>query len=204
MIERRRPRHTRVKWLEIPQVAQGSEDRCSSVGNSLAGAIGAKFFNIAGLDPRGNNKCWKTAAKSVEVERIASSIGSSLGVAEVIWARGERGLYVVVEASGFVKGDDEQSVVPLRTIAKRIVELLEKNLAIRHEAGGMHGVGPDATARRVDVGELGKTSQISVLEELIKSLQIFGRSTAGFSPVEIKRIAAAGSGIVSPCDVKLC
>ena len=65
---------------------------------------------------------------------------------------------MIVEAARFIKGDDQERLVPLGTGADGVVNVLEQLLAGGDQTGGMHGVGLIAAAGRVDEGEFGQTT----------------------------------------------
>lgn len=125
-------------------------------------------------DPWGDDPLGKTAAVSVEVERVLLSIWRLLGVRQVIWANSSRRLVVVVEAAGLVEGDDEESVLPLWGDAEGVVDLLEEDLAGGDGAGWVHGVGGDAAAGGVDVGVRREGAEQCVLEELLEGDDVAG------------------------------
>lgn len=99
---------------------------------------------------------------------------------------------MVVEASSLVKGDDEEGVLPLRAVAEGVVHLLEENLAVGDEAGGVHGVSADAAARGVDVGELREAAEVGVLVELVEGLHFLLGVAAGDGRSKVHGITAAG------------
>lgn len=67
----------------------------------------------------------------------------------------------------------------------------------------MHGVGSDATAERVEVGELGEAAQIGVLVEFLDRLDLAGVA-AVVQPLEVPGIALRSDGrIVLPGNTNL-
>lgn len=172
VIERRRILDTGVEGLEVPQIAKGAQGRFGAVGDNLASAVFTKLLDICRVDPGGDDPSGEAAASTVEGICVALSIRGSLRVGEVVRPGSERWGHMVVETTGFVKGDDEESVFPLWTSTDGIVQLLQENLAIRDETGWVHGGGPDTAAARVDEGEFRKTSQVSILEEALQGLDV--------------------------------
>lgn len=155
MLERRSPLDTRGKRLEVPEVAQSAEDGGRAVGHGAASSVGALLLDNALANPRRNKKSRNAATQTVELEGVVASGGHLLGVSKLVGARGERRRNMVMEATGLVEGQDKKSFVPLRAGAERLVDVLDERFAVGDETGGVHGVGADVTAGRVDEGEFG-------------------------------------------------
>lgn len=192
MIKRRRPLNTRCERLEIPQVSKRPQNRRSTVRHLVAIAVNTKLLNVPLRDPWGDNPRWQTASKTVKLESVLVLIRRGDGVSEVIRARGKRRRHVVVEASGLVKGDNEEGVLPLRAVADGVVHLLEEDLAVRDETGGVHGVCANTTARGVDVGELREAAEVGVLVELFEGLHVLLGVAAGDGRGEVHGVTGAG------------
>lgn len=202
MIKRRRPLNTRRERLEIPQVSKRPQDRRGTVCHLLALAVDTELLNVPLRDPRGDDPRWQTASKTVKLEGVLILVRRGDGVSEVVRARCQRRRHVVVETSGLVKGDDEEGVLPLRAVTEGIVHLLEENLAVRNQASGVHRVCANATAGRVDVGELWEAAEVGVLVELVEGLHVRLGGAAGDGPVKVHGVTVAGYRcIVLPGDV---
>lgn len=127
-----------------------------------------------------------------------------LGVGLVIGADGKRGSDVVEESTGLIEGDEEKGLLPLRTGADGIVDLLQENLTEGDVSGGVHGVGVQAAAGGVDVGQLGEEAQVGVLVEVLERDDVALGVLGG--PVEeqgIGKEGTVGAVVVEPRDALL-
>lgn len=111
---------------------------------------------------------------------------------------------MVVESTCLVEADEEKGLLPLRASADGVVDLLQENLAEGDVAGGVHGVGVQTAAGRVDVRQLGEETKVGVLVEVLErhnvALGVFG------GPVEEQGIGtegAVGAVVVEPRDALL-
>lgn len=109
---------------------------------------------------------------------------------------------MVKEATGLVEGDQQHGLLPLRAGAESIIDLLQENLAGRNLAGRVHGVGVEAAAGRIDVGELGECSQESILEEVLEGHDVgLGVGGSPFEEHGVRKESAVGAIVVLPGDV---
>lgn len=205
MVESRRVRDTGRKVLQIPEVSKSLEDRGGTVRGSLAGGgVDTEVLNVSLGGVRRDEPGRHTAAQTVKVEGVGGAVGGGFGVGLVVWADGKRGLDVVEETAGLVVGDQQQGLVPLGPGADGIVDLLEEDLAEGDVAGGVHGVGVEAAARGVDVGELGQEAEVGVLVEVLEGNDVlFG--ILGDPAVEesVGEEGAVGAVVVLPADALL-
>jgi hypothetical protein len=202
VVERRRPLNTRRERREIPQVPKSPQDRCSTVRHSLATAVNTKLLNVSRGNPRRDDPGRQTASKTIKLEGILVLVRGSDGVSKVIRARRKRRRDVVMETSSLIESDDEEGVLPLRSVADGIVHLLEEDFSIRDETGRVHGVSANTAARGVDVGELREAAEVGVLVELVEALHVLLGVAAGNGGGEVHGVAAAGDGgVVLPGDV---
>lgn len=205
VVKGRRVRDTGSEVLQVPEVAEGLEDRGGRVRRRLAGGgVGAVLLNVALGRVGGDQPGGHTATEAVELEGVLVAVGGGLGVGLVVGADGQRGGDVVGETTSLIVGDQEEGLLPLRTGADSVVDLLDEDLAVRDVAGGVHGVGVGAAAGRVDVGELGQLTQVGVLEEVLDGdngvLGLLG------GPVEehgIGQEGTVGTVVVAPGDAVL-
>lgn len=169
VVKGRRVRDTGSKVLQVPQVAQSLQDRGGRVSRGLTGdRVGTVVLNVAGGGVGRHEPSRHTATETVEAEGVRATIGGSLGVGLVVRADSQWRSNVVEETTGLVIGDEQESLVPLRTGPNGVVDLLDEDLAERDVAGGVHGVGVQATAGRVDVGKLGQEAEVGILVEVLK------------------------------------
>lgn len=141
------------------------------------------------------------ATKTVEVESVLAAVGGGLSVGLVVGTDSERGSDVVEETTGLIVGNEQEGLLPLRAGAESIVDLLDEDLAERDVARGMHGVGVQAAAGRVDVGELGQKAQVGVLEEVLNGDNVLLSVLGG--PVEehgVGQEGTVGTVVVAPRD----
>ena len=111
---------------------------------------------------------------------------------------------MVEESTRLVVSEQQHGLIPLRTDAEGIVDLLDEHLAKGDVARRVHGVSVETAAGRVDVRELRQQAQIGVLEEVLQRhhvrLGILG------SPVEEQGVGIEGTIrtiIIVPADVVL-
>ena len=112
---------------------------------------------------------------------------------------------MIVETTGLVVGEEEQTTLPEWTVAECFIDLLDKDLTVRHIAVGVHRVGVRATARGIDVGQCGKLSQVGILEEVLHGDNTAWGILGG--PVEEESVgqeSAVRPVIVQPADSLLC
>lgn len=205
MVESRRVRDTGRKVLQIPEVSKGLENGGSTVRGSLAGGrVNTVVLNVSLGGIRRDKPSRHTAAQTVKGEGVGAAVDGGLGVGLVVRADGKRGLDVVEETAGLVVGDEQEGLVPLGTGADSIVDLLDEDLAEGDVAGGVHGVGVEAAARGVDVGELGQETEVGVLVEVLERDDVlFG--VLGDPAVEqsVRKEGTVGAVVVLPADALL-
>jgi hypothetical protein len=205
MIKGRRVLDTRTHILQIPQVTQSLEDRGSTVRRRLASnGIGTIVLNMTAGSIGGDQPSGHTATETIKVESVVLAVLGSLSVSLVVRTDSQRGGNVVEETTCLIEGDEEEGLVPLGTGADGIVDLLEENLTERDVAGGVHGVGVEAAAGGVDVGELGEQTKIGVLVEVLKGHDVALGVLCG--PVEehgIGQEVAVRAIVVAPRDALL-
>lgn len=160
---------TRGQVREIPEVAQGLEDRGRTVGRGLArGRVDTVVLDVAlggvGRDQPGRH----TATEAVKSQGVVLTVGSSLSVSLLIRTDGSGRGDVVEETTRLVVGNQEKRLLPLRTGADGIVDLLQQNLAEGNVAARVHGVGVAGAAGWVDVGDLRKETKVSILVEVLQ------------------------------------
>lgn len=107
IIEARSRLYARGERLEIPQVAQGPKDGGRVVGYGLALTVRAKLLYMPSGDPRTDQPGGQTAAQAIELKGVRLAGGCGLGVGEIVWADSQWGRDMVVETTGFVKGDNK-------------------------------------------------------------------------------------------------
>lgn len=205
VVKGRGVRDTGGQVLQIPQVTQGLENGGGRVRGRLAsGGVNTVVLDVTPGSVGGNEPSGHAATKTVELEGVAGAVGGFLSVGLVVGADGQGGSDVVVETTCLVKGDQQQGLVPLGTSADSVVDLLQKDLAGGDVAGGVHGVGVQAAAGGVEVGQLGEGAQVGVLVE------VFERNHTGLGvghgPVEeqgVGKEGAVGAVIVLPGDALL-
>lgn len=196
---------TRAQILQVPQVTEGLEDGGSTVRGRLAGdGVSTVALNVTLGGVRREQPGGDTTTETVEAESVRAAIMRGLGVGLVIGANGKRGSDVVEESTSLVEGDKEEGFLPLRASADGIVDLLQENLTEGDVAGGVHGVGVQAAAGGVNVGQLGEQAQVGVLVEVLDrddvALGVFG------GPVEehgIGKEGTVGAVVVEPRDALL-
>lgn len=177
------PLNPRGERSKIPQIAQSPQNGRSAVGNGVAVGVHALLLDNALADPRRDQQSGHATTQTVEFERVVATCRHLLGVGEVVRARGEWRGNVVVETAGLIEGQDEQGLVPLRARAEGLVDVLNEGFAVGDKTSGVHGVGPDVAAGRINEGELGELAGIGGLEELLQGLGLVGVA-AGERPVE--------------------
>jgi len=107
IIKARSRLHARGERVEIPQVTQGPKDGGRVVGHGLARTVRAKLLYMPGGDPRTDQPGGQAAAQAIEFKDVRLAGGCGLGVGEIIGADSQWGRDMVVETTGFVKGDNE-------------------------------------------------------------------------------------------------
>ena len=165
VVERGGLGNSRGERLNSPKVTQGLENRGSLVrllgsGHRVSSVVLDVALRSIGADQPGGH----TATQTVKIEGVVLAVGGSLGVGLVVRADSSRGSYVVEETTCLIEGNDDHSLVPLGAGADSVVDLLDENLAEGNVARGVHGVGVQVTARGVDVRELGKKTQVGILQ----------------------------------------
>ena len=217
MVERRGPLNSGSERLKVPEVTQGAENGRGAVRDGLAIRVATVLLDRALADPGGDEEGGDAAAKTVESVGVADAVGSLLGVGEVVRRRGEWGRNVVVETTRLVKGKDEESVLPLRTSAKRVVDLLDESFSIRNQATVVHRGGTNTTAGRVKIREGRQVSCDSISVELGHRDNLVGvvrgerpsvslglrTSTPGSIPVVEPREILLGHGLENRGKVEL-
>lgn len=111
---------------------------------------------------------------------------------------------MIEESTSLIEGDEEKGLVPLGTGADGVVDLLDEHLTVGDVAGGVHGVGVQATAGGVDVGQLGEDAQVGVLVEVLEGNDVALGVLRG--PVEehgIGEEGTVGTVVVEPRDALL-
>lgn len=108
---------------------------------------------------------------------------------------------MVREPAVLVKGQDEESLVPLRGRAERLVDALDPALA--HIDGRRRVEGHVRAAFRVDPGELGQGACFGVAVELVDGADIGLAETRHGGPAVEERVGeeAGRVGVVDPADV---
>lgn len=205
VVKRGRVLDARSVVLQIPQVAQGLQNRGGAVRGRLSGdGVDTVVLDVAlgsvGRDQPGGH----TATQTVEVERVRAAVLGGLGVGLVVRADGKRRSNVVKETTCLIEGDEQESLVPLGAGAQGVVDLLHKNLAERDVTGRVHGVGVQTAAGGVDVRQLGQQSQVSVLEEVLQGHNVALRVLGG--PVVeqgVRQEVTVGAVVVAPRDILL-
>lgn len=168
MIKRGRMRNPRRQILKPPQIPESLQHRRRAIRRRLPGRrIRAPILNIAAGRVRRDQPRRHPAAQPVVRERVLLPVRRLFGVRRVVRPDGARRRDVVEEAARFVIGDEQQRRVPLRACAEGVVDFLDEHLSGRDVAGGVHGVGGDVAAGRVDVGELGEGALFGVLDEFL-------------------------------------
>lgn len=109
---------------------------------------------------------------------------------------------MVMEATGLVKGQDEESLLPLRTAAQSIIHLLDESLAVGDQASGMHGGGANSAARGVEVRQFRQCAGRSVGIKLVQVLDLV-LVVGGICPVKVARIGAGTAGRVPVVDPRV-
>lgn len=195
MAERGSIRNARSEGLEVPQVTQSAQKGGGGVRNSLALRVLGLLLNVGLFDPVGDQEGRDTTTDTVEWQGVFLAIGSAGGVAKVVGSRSQWRGHVVVEATGLIKRNKEQGVVPLGRGKERLVDFLQEGLAVRDQAGRVHGVGANTAARWVDVGELGELARGGISVEVRNGLNVVIVSTV-VSPVEEGGVRASTTGRV--------
>ena len=111
---------------------------------------------------------------------------------------------MVEESTSLIEGEEKEGLVPLGAGTEGFVDLLNENLAEGDVAGGVHGVGVQAAAGRVDVGELGKETQVGILVEVLQRDDVVLGVLRG--PVEEQGVGqevAVSAVVVAPRDALL-
>lgn len=202
VVKGRRVRNTRSEVLQIPQVTQSLENRGSRVRSRLASSgVSTEVLDVTRRSVGRNEPSRHTATETVELQSVGATILAGLGVSLVIGADSQGGSDVVVETTCLVEGDQEQGLVPLGAGADGIVDLLQEDLAGGDVAGGVHGVGVEAAAGGVEVGQLGEGAQVGVLVEVLEGNDV-GLGVGG-GPVEehgVREEGAVGAVVVLPGD----
>ena len=103
-----------------------------------------------------------------------------------------------MEPAGLIIRDEEQRVVPMRSIPHRLINLFHEYLAITDVPVGMHRVSVQPAARRVEVTQLRQQTKVSILEEVFYGDYIRGGVLG--SPAEEECIR--GEGAVSTIVVE--
>lgn len=190
----------------VIEVSKGLQDRRGAVRLRLTGSgVDAVVLKVSLGSEGGDEPGGHAATVAVEVQSVVLTIGRSFGVGQVVRADRQRGWNVVVETTGLIVGDEEQAALPERTVAKRLIDLLDKDLTVRHVAAGVHRVGVRATARRVDVGQGGQLTQVGILEEVLHGDNTAWGILGG--PVEEESVGQESTVrpvIVQPADSLLC
>lgn len=205
MIKGRRVRDTRSEVLKIPQITQSLQDRSRTVRLGLASnGINTVVLNMALGRIRRDQPGRHTATKTVVGQSIVASIGSGLGVRLVVRTDSKRGSNVVEESTSLIEGEEKEGLVPLGAGTEGLVDLLNENLAEGDVAGGVHGVGVQAAAGGVNVGELGEKAQVGILVEVLQRDNVVLGVLRG--PVEEQGIGqevAVSAVVVAPRDALL-
>lgn len=196
---------TRAEVLQVPQVTEGLEHGGSTVRGRFAGdGVSTVALNVTLGGVRREQPGGDTTTETVEAKSVGAAIMRGLGVGLVVGADGKRGSDVVEESTGLVEGDKEKGLLPLGASADGIVDLLQENLTKGDVAGGVHGVGVQAAAGGVNVGQLGEKTQVGILVEVRGrddvALGVFG------GPVEehgIGKEGTVGAVVVEPRDALL-
>ena len=166
MVEGGRPLHTRSEGLKVPKITESAESRRGTVGDRVAEGVDAELLNgplgNPGRDEEGRN----TATKTVEFIGVVEAIGCLLSIGKIIRTRSKWRRNMVVIPARLVKGEDKESVFPLRAGTERFIDLAEKRLAVRYQTAIVHRCSANTTAGRVEVGEGGQVSSQSIGVEL--------------------------------------
>lgn len=190
---------------KVPQVAEGLEDGGGLVRSRLASdGVNTEVLDVASRGVGGDQPGGHAAAETVEVEGVGAAVGGGLGVGLVVRADGKGVGDVVEETTGLVVGHEQEGLLPLGGGAEGVVDLLDEDLAEGDVAGGVHGVGVQTAAGRVDVGELGQETQVGVLVEVLQGLDVLLGVLGG--PVEehgVGQESAVGAVVVLPRDAVL-
>lgn len=205
VVEGRRVGDTGGEVLNVPEVAEGLEHGGSLVRGGLAGdGVDTLVLGVPGGSVGRNQPGGHAAAEAVEVEGVRAAVGGGLGVGLVVRADGQGGGHVVEETAGLVVGHEEEGLLPLGRGTEGVVDLLDEDLAEGDVAGGVHGVGVQTAAGRVDVGQLGQDAQVGVLEKVLDGLNVLLSVLGG--PVEehgVGQEGAVGAVVVLPRDALL-
>lgn len=203
MVERGRVGDTRSKVLQIPKQPKSLENRSSTVRLRIAsGWVNTVVLDEARKSIRRDQESGHTATVTVVSESVALSVMGRLGVSLVVRANSRGGRNVVEETTSLVVSQEKERFFPLRTVAQSLIDLLDEDLAVGDVSVGVHGVGIEATARGVEVRQLGELTQVCVLEKVLDGNDAVGR--IGGSPVEkqaVRKESTVGAVIVEPADV---
>lgn len=202
VVKGRRVRDARRKILEIPEVTQCLQDGGGTVIGSFTGSgIDTLILNVTRGAIGRDKPSRQTATETIILKCVLLAIRRLLGVGKVIRTNGERGSDMVEETTGLVEGEQEESLIPLGTGAEGVVDLLDEDLAVRDVTRWMHGVGVQAAAGRVDVGELRQDTEVGVLVEVLEGDDVLLGVLLG--PVEEKGVRQEGTVravVVAPGD----
>jgi hypothetical protein len=183
-----------------------------------AALVLAFVFNDTFTDPRRHQDGRDTDTKTSEVKGSVLSIVSHFSVGQAIASRNiDRRGNVISETATLVEGNDKESLVPLRSIAKSLVESFNEVLAFADWSRRVHRL--VAAAFRVDVGKLRQSTLGSIGIEFAKELEVGVNGSAVNGPVVENRVrvetvgflarldntvgVSGGVGVVDPGDVVL-
>lgn len=197
--------NTGVERLKVPEISESAEQGRGRVRHSLALVVGTLLLNVALADPRRDQESGDTATQTVELESVLLTIGSLLGVGQVIGTSSQRRGNMVMEATALVKGQDEESLLPLGAGTERLIDLLDEGLAVGDQTAVVHGGGANAAAGGVQVGELGQRAAGSIGIELVHgdNLVLVAGGLGPGKPVGLGASTASGVPVVEPSVVGL-
>lgn len=206
MFEGGRPSHSRGQGIQTPELLQEAEDRSVAV---LSAVIVSLVLHNTLANPWGDEEGGNADTQTLEVEGDVLSIMGYLGVGEVVTSRYVDWRWNVVgETSVLVKGQDEESVLPLWRVANRLVNALDE--ALTEGNWGWRVVRLVAAALWVDICELGKRSSLGIGIKLVERSNVGLGSTRFERPlvessvwVESQSWASGGVLVVHPRDVSL-
>ena len=215
MLKGGRPSSTRSKIVKVPEFSKESRDTGVRVGATLVLTF---VLNDTLTNPRRQQNGRDTNTETSEVKGGVLSVMSQFSVGQAIASRNiDRRSNVVSETATLIEGDDEESLVPLRSIAKSFVQSLDEVFAFADGRRRVHGL--VAAAFGVDIGELGQSTVGSIGIEFAKELDVGVNGSAGDGPVVENGIrvetlgllarlvntvgVSGGVGVVDPGDVVL-
>jgi hypothetical protein len=144
------------------------------------------FYNTL-THPRRDQHGRNTNTETTEIKSGVLSISSLLSVSQFIASRNvSRRDDVIAKTATFVKGEDEQGLMPLRGASQSLIDTLDEVLTEGDRRRRMHRI--EGAAFGVNVCELGKVSTLSIFVELRDTLNVGVNGATGPSPVVKKRV----------------